>query len=926
MNLLYAKPRKKYSAERLRFLYADLLRCIDVDGEDLCPRGMEKKARSGRNLWSSNFALPRYLKRSSSIGEIDDDERTAFKKLELAAVFRLTTATRSANKEVGVADKFDARVDASVRAQTLARQLEARVVDVIREIGEVVVNAERPAENENLRDDDVFAYFCEKAILAVLVEIMKDTPGATTEKKSCFHGVVWSPNVKGQVLQTVSLLVSGVRDMTALYYILSQHCVNQLILCMLPLTQWTDPALEVMLPAYTDLLKTLSLQLGGSPDLFPFFTFQSNETAVMFPLFSAIVHIATSSYAQSDSYVHGTCLNLIVGLMRISDDHIRSWICRAEREQRQLCGHLCRQLHEQHRRIANSTIGPVVDTVRSSSIGAQLSALDDQIDAVNDVLLCNINVLNVRLCEALLQQFVRHLLRDLLPGNNRTFLQVGVSDSDVIPTREAAAQAASFTLSRTLANLEFGPLLRMLAVALFHPKSSAVWESTGEKEYVVMPALNALIQDDNAVTFMNIYKEEIFRALSGEYGEWRVVTAANLVENAILAVDKETLGMLRIFPTNSGGEGAESALEGPLASFLRRKHVCKSSVSAMSLECASSLATQYLFRLATKEKELDKPSNALHESSVLAALRSAQTYFYEKTVESQRSIPANDIVVDLVEGVIKTRYRRHSTTSLSTTAKFVQKTHVFAYQLSQHGSNSHCSSSEPLTRKLRGVDLNNVEVTRFYATMAVHFRAVRRVVDRFHSYLPNSMAPELEFVDEAGELSLMFGCLRDKPHIGTVIDLHGRMTFAFSVQASEPNDALEQHRGAFFRESNHFIVVLDPTDLFVVKPFARNEGKRGTILCSIPLLDVVAAAADETRLHVAVRHDNVGFLIKNGNLVLTFESAGTCLLVARYLDRCRILLRQELYGKIVKYFSCVAPIHTAVPSDSGGADEHVETM
>jgi hypothetical protein len=96
---------------------------------------------------------------------------------------------------------------------------------------------------------------------------------------------------------------------------------------------------------------------------------------------------------------------------------------------------------------------------------------------------------------------------------------------------------------------------------------------------------------------------------------------------------------------------------------------------------------------------------------------------------------------------------------------------------------------------------------------------------------------------------------------------------------------------------------MDPTDMFVVKPFPGQHVNHGAIICTIPLVNVVASASDDERLHVAVRHDNVGFLIKNGNLLLTFDTPGTCLIVAQYLDRSRSVLRKELCDKIVTLFT-----------------------
>ena len=118
-----------------------------------------------------------------------------------------------------------------------------------------------------------------------------------------------------------------------------------------------------------------------------------------------------------------------------------------------------------------------------------------------------------------------------------------------------------------------------------------------------------------------------------------------------------------------------------------------------------------------------------------------------------------------------------------------------------------------------------------------------------------------------------------------------------------------------FRSSD-LILVLDATSIVVVRPIISQQHfdsapqalERGVIICHIPLSDVIAAACDDIRLHVAVRYENVGCLIRNGNMIVTLDSPGTCLIVHQYLEKCRKLLREELHKKITKLFSTNDPI------------------
>jgi hypothetical protein len=199
--------------------------------------------------------------------------------------------------------------------------------------------------------------------------------------------------------------------------------------------------------------------------------------------------------------------------------------------------------------------------------------------------------------------------------------------------------------------------------------------------------------------------------------------------------------------------------------------------------------------------------------------------------------------------------------------------------------------SDVLVRKLRGVSSNDVETARFYVNMTLHYRSLCKVIGRLcfsitekakvtDSAKETKQKVSLDLADKADLLTRIIGGLSDKPAIGTDLDLTGRMTFRFSsaLKRAEPHASknlvsperagnirnLSEDMGVF-RSSSHLMLVLDPNYMFVVKPMAgQMEENRGTVLCSISLRHVIAAAADGEWLHVAVRNEDVGFLIKNG--------------------------------------------------------------
>jgi len=482
----------------------------------------------------------------------------------LQTAFLFLAATRSSRSSHNAA-AYDDEPEI-VAALNAAKYMERTVAKIIRQIGEIVVhgginNATTIAEVSSatttisMACDPCFEYFCEKNILHLLVDIAREkdhrvmndgnnnksddddhdheqeeknenieTANENKKLHAAYHGVVWSASVKAQVLQTVSLLVSsGARKQHFLYYLLSQNSINELLSCMLPLTQWTHPALEKIMPAFVDLIKNLGLQLAGSPELFPFFVHQSS-----FPLLHAALDVGTSAYAQSDSFAHITCLSMIVNTMKIDTAPVRAWVSTAVPEMQHLCEHLSQLLLDRYHRMVDISTGPIVDGLRCNAVGAQLVALQDQINVLNDIFSCEIPGLNVRLCEELIRSCVLPVLSNLEPPKERSFLHVGVSDLDVIPHRECLAQGSMVFFAQLFQFVDYVPFVRMLGVALFHPHSCAPLltnedvnskPKTAASEYIYVPTLDAIAQEKGlkcGEIVGNPYRAAFLKTMRGE--------------------------------------------------------------------------------------------------------------------------------------------------------------------------------------------------------------------------------------------------------------------------------------------------------------------------------------------------------------------------------------------------------------------------
>ena len=203
-----------------------------------------------------------------------------------------------------------------------------------------------------------------------------------------------------------------------------------------------------------------------------------------------------------------------------------------------------------------------MDNIRSTAIAGQLKGLNDQMELFNDVFSCPLRGLQVRLCEQLLRQVVCVLWKSCGSSQRQHLLSsVGVSDMDVVPVSEGTAQVAKVVLSCFLAKLRYPPALRMLGVALWHAHASPLWtdgegggkgatENTNNENYAYTKALHLAVKGEAPDLVPNVFQSQYYKALRGDYGEWRVVTAATLMYRCLQSLDSETLTLLELLPNS----------------------------------------------------------------------------------------------------------------------------------------------------------------------------------------------------------------------------------------------------------------------------------------------------------------------------------------------------------------------------------------
>lgn len=137
------------------------------------------------------------------------------------------------------------------------------VIEILRVIAEMVVYGDNKSEL-------LFDYFCEKNMLSLFLEIMRTEGGCPSI-------------VHIQILQTLSILISCVKNETSLYYLLSNNYINDIIIY--PHDFIND---ESLCAQFASFMKSLSLKLN----IYTVQFFFIEETGA-FPILTRAVELLT---------------------------------------------------------------------------------------------------------------------------------------------------------------------------------------------------------------------------------------------------------------------------------------------------------------------------------------------------------------------------------------------------------------------------------------------------------------------------------------------------------------------------------------------------------------------------------------------------------------------------------------------------------
>ncbi|GAX20084.1 hypothetical protein FisN_18Lh020 [Fistulifera solaris] len=384
----------------------------------------------------------------------------------------------------------------------------------------------------------LFDLFIEEHVLSYMVDLVLGSLFSSSSSSSSSNNAprLLPPlPVATQAIQSISILIQNVSQVTSLYLLLSSDTINRLSQD-LPLDdylaaerhgqlQHPDPSsiLTFHSPALTDfathfvtLLKSLAMRV--TPETLQFFVQYPAEDrpALQFPLYDRALEFCA---AHHDSFVRTTALNICLNVLRLTTvdepQHeettsdppalpmgvlhtsylpfsdrllIAQYACLPRRVEPLIAPIFTKlaerwnALEEHLREIppelsdSNAKASLVKHQVRVdrwlSQWRNQADQLHDELLFLQDVFQVGLTSLNEQLIEMMLATFVYPLqLQPLLLYCKCVESPNNINERDIPSTLWAPAQAALFTIAACFHFLEHPALLKLLWVALFHPLS-----------------------------------------------------------------------------------------------------------------------------------------------------------------------------------------------------------------------------------------------------------------------------------------------------------------------------------------------------------------------------------------------------------------------------------------------------------------------
>ena len=818
-----------------------------------------------RSIYHELLSLVEVQKSSGSI-----NDRLAWKLLSayvsidkegVSLSMDLSVARERAVQNVRIENDID--LDAAVRR---ARKVENRVVECIRKICEMCVYGEQFDFNSNF----LFEYFCDKNILMLLVEMFAFESSSKGENQ--FAYVTCSSLVKSQILQSLSMMINNVHNPTSIYYLLSNNYLNTLIQSFHPLNRFTSSALDEMVPMYVTLLKNLALKLRDHPHLIEFLSIPSSESVsvgesaeYIFPLFSAAVSIAMSKYARTDSFGHITALSIVVNLCQTSSDLVVGMIEDDVLSQQSLFDHLCREVLSWCSRAQIDIINYDKNRNLCQKLEGNLMDLQDKLQFLNDLLMCGIKQLNVRLCE--------HILRRVIYGyiipqlcNSRD--QLVASQSIAISLHTAKMHVSVMFLTQIFAVVQYKPLLKMVVVSALHGLTPDLNQChTGSNEFDLTSQLHEIVKSNHQNDSKNEakhFKENqcrliILDIISCNLGEVLFISVSNLMccvlQNELIDIEflQQVMKLLPLKESNGDGLDIEVSLS---LHFKRNDN----SLDSCSQKYVEFLTLTYLSKVSHLFwDDPDKFCFWWKTSPLVSSLVSSRSFYTSRLKELRDDSQISLIFLDLFQTETYEYYRKDDNQDICSNRSLSKTTLPFV----------DCSY---FTRKKQcDMVLTDIDKARFYISMLLFFRSICERIMSLRANIEarlyrNESKVWSTLTDEAINDDIeSIGALGSYPQKGQDLNLSGRTCFLCYIQQAE--NGIEENNNCsadcVITPQTYLILVIDPSVIFAVLPYEESES--GNILFVSPMSHILTTVADGIWLYIAKRPISSRLAILSGD-------------------------------------------------------------
>jgi hypothetical protein len=300
---------------------------------------------------------------------------------------------------------------------------EPQMIEMLRTLAELIIYGDK-------HNDQFFEFFCEKNMLSLLMLICKQD----------------SKTVQVQIIQTVSIMVQNIGNETALYYLLSNNHINELI------SYPYDFEVEELRDWYTSFLKTLSLRLNESTIQFFF-----NERTQRFPLYLRALNFVH----HEEGMVRIAMRTLTLNVYRVPDVPMRKFILNPEN---------IKYFDTLISTLLDQCLNQLVPMIKRSTVKnngrleEKINELVDFFYYLGDILGAGILELSDKITEQILNYLLRPLMADGLL-NQGPIVQACDKMEESLPVN-----LSLFLLSQVMMVLHHSPFLTEAVVVLMIPE------------------------------------------------------------------------------------------------------------------------------------------------------------------------------------------------------------------------------------------------------------------------------------------------------------------------------------------------------------------------------------------------------------------------------------------------------------------------